>query len=117
MISGPRTRLAIGAMSRTKSKPGFSLKRVTISNLTADEEREMPTRAKRRKATRKPPRAPGLREIRLVVPDARSPSVRKRVAAEVARLEPRHEDDALTWTEAVSEFDNLDPPDQEKGSA
>jgi hypothetical protein len=51
----------------------------------------------------------GLRELRLVVPDARLPSVRKRVAAEVALLDPSQEDEALRWIEAVSEFDNPDP--------
>jgi hypothetical protein len=51
----------------------------------------------------------GLRELRLVVPDARLPSLRKRVAAEVALLDPSQEDEALRWIEAVSEFDNPDP--------
>ena len=53
----------------------------------------------------------GLREIRLIVPDARSKAVRDEVAAQVARLDPRHEDDAMAWIEAVSEFDN----DPERG--
>ena len=51
----------------------------------------------------------GLRELRLVVPDARSEEVRRRVAAAVARLNPESERDALNWIEAVSEFDNDDP--------
>jgi hypothetical protein len=51
----------------------------------------------------------GLRELRLVVPDARLPSVRKRIAAQVARLDPRSEDEAMGWIEAVSEFDARDP--------
>jgi Protein of unknown function (DUF3018) len=50
----------------------------------------------------------GLRELRLVVPDPRSPSVRRRVAAQVARLNPSSEDAALRWIEAVSEFDAPD---------
>jgi hypothetical protein len=50
-------------------------------------------------------RLQGLRELRLVLPDARSPSVRRRVAKEVARLQRSGEDDALNWIEAVSEFD------------
>ncbi|MDE2165837.1 MAG: DUF3018 family protein [Alphaproteobacteria bacterium] len=50
-------------------------------------------------------RARGLRELRLVVPDARSRSVRRRVAASVARLDRRGEDEALKWIEAVSTFD------------
>ena len=53
-------------------------------------------------------RSQGLRELRLVVPDARVRSVRRRVAAQVARLHPSSEDDALRWIEAVSEFDAPD---------
>ncbi len=47
----------------------------------------------------------GLFELRLVMPDARSEEVRKRVAAEVTRLGVRTERDALRWIEAVCEFD------------
>jgi Protein of unknown function (DUF3018) len=47
----------------------------------------------------------GLREVRLVVPDARSKTVRKRIARQVAGLDPAHERDALRWIEAVSVFD------------
>ncbi len=47
----------------------------------------------------------GLRELRLVVPDARSEAVRARMAAEVAALTRDSEMDALDWIEAVSEFD------------
>jgi hypothetical protein len=47
----------------------------------------------------------GLRELRLVVPDSRLLSVRRRVAAQVARLVRSSEDDALSWIEAASEFD------------
>jgi hypothetical protein len=50
-------------------------------------------------------RSRGLRELRLIVPDSRMQSVRRRVAAEVARLVRNSEDDALSWIEAVSEFD------------
>ena len=50
-------------------------------------------------------RGRGLRELRLVVPDARSEAVRKRIAAQVAKLSPDSEHDALLWIEAVSEFD------------
>ena len=50
----------------------------------------------------------GLRELRLVVPDARLQSVRRRMAAEVEGLVQSSEDDALSWIEAVSEFDALD---------
>jgi Protein of unknown function (DUF3018) len=58
---------------------------------------------------RKRQRARGLRELRLVVPDPRLPSVRQRVARQVAGLDKDSEDEALRWTEAVSEFDALDP--------
>jgi hypothetical protein len=47
----------------------------------------------------------GLRELRLVVPDARMEAVRKRIAAQVANLDPDSERDTLQWIEAVSEFD------------
>jgi hypothetical protein len=49
-------------------------------------------------------RQQGLRELRLVVPDARSRTVRQRVAEEVARLRPETEHDAMAWIESVSEF-------------
>jgi hypothetical protein len=61
--------------------------------------------AERMKAMRDRRRARGLRELRLVVPDARSPSVRQRVASEVAGLKPDSERDALSWIETISEFD------------
>jgi hypothetical protein len=50
-------------------------------------------------------RSRGLREVRLVVPDSRSRSVRRRVAAQVAHLSEAGESDALNWIESVSEFD------------
>ena len=50
-------------------------------------------------------RGRGLRELRLVVPDARLATVRKRVAAQASHLDRRQEDEALSWIEAVSEFD------------
>jgi hypothetical protein len=45
-----------------------------------------------------------MRELRLVVPDARSRTVRSRVAIQVAALSPDGERDALLWIEVVSEF-------------
>jgi len=48
--------------------------------------------------------------LRLVLPDARSLSVRRRVAKEVTGLDRNREDDALTWIEAVSEFDSSTKP-------
>ena len=61
--------------------------------------------AERMKAMRNRRRTRGLREVRLTVPDARAPSVRERVALQVARLHPEEESSALRWIEAVSEFD------------
>ncbi len=61
--------------------------------------------AERMKAMRERRRTRGLRELRLVVPDARSKAVRKRVAKQVAGLDRRLELDAMRWTESVSEFD------------
>lgn len=66
--------------------------------------------AERMRMMRERRRGRGLRELRLVVPDPRLASVRKRVAVQVARLDRSHEDEALNWIEAVSEFDALDPP-------
>ncbi len=60
----------------------------------------------RMRAMRARRRGRGLRELRLVIPDAPLRSVRKRIAAQVARLDPRAENDALSWIEAVSEFDH-----------
>ena len=47
----------------------------------------------------------GLRELRLIVPDARSETIRSRVAAQVAGLSRDSELEALDWIETVSEFD------------
>lgn len=61
--------------------------------------------AERMKAMRERRRARGLRELRLVVPDARSKVVRRRVARQVAGLDRARELEALRWIAAVSEFD------------
>jgi antidote-toxin recognition MazE-like antitoxin len=61
--------------------------------------------ADRMKAMRERRRGRGLRELRLIVPDARSKVVRKRIAKEVAGLDQSRELDVLKWIEAVSEFD------------
>jgi hypothetical protein len=50
-------------------------------------------------------RARGLRELRLVVPDARSKAVRRRVAKQVAGLDRSRELDATLWAESISVFD------------
>jgi len=65
--------------------------------------------AERMRMMRARRRRQGLRELRLVVPDARSEAVRKRIAAQVAKLDPDSERDALLWIEAVSEFDADEP--------
>ena len=50
----------------------------------------------------------GKREVRMILPDARSNDVRARVADSVARLDRCNESEALRWTEVVSEFDESD---------
>ena len=66
--------------------------------------------AERMRAMRERRRRRGLRELRLVVPDPRLRAVRRRVAAQVAALDRHNEAEALSWIEAVSEFDS--PNDQ-----
>jgi antitoxin HigA-1 len=61
--------------------------------------------AERMKAMRERRRRRGLRELRLVVPDAASKLVRRRVAKQVAALDQNEELDALKWIETVSESD------------
>jgi hypothetical protein len=61
--------------------------------------------AERMKMMRARRRRRGLRELRLVVPDARSEAVRDRIAAQVTKLNPDSERDTLLWIEAVSQFD------------
>jgi hypothetical protein len=65
--------------------------------------------AERMKDMRHRRRQAGLREVRLILPDARSEAVRARIAAQVAKLNPDSEREALEWIEAVSEFDNDEP--------
>ena len=64
--------------------------------------------AERRRKLRGRRRNQGNREVRLLVPDLRNQSVRAQVAAEVARLSPDDEDEALAWIESISEFDAPD---------
>ena len=47
----------------------------------------------------------GLRELRLVVPDASSRAVKRMIARQVVKLDRNAERDALGWIESVSEFD------------
>jgi hypothetical protein len=65
--------------------------------------------AERMRMMRTRRRSQDLRELRIVVPDARSKAVRSRIAAQVAKLNPGSERDALLWIEAVSEFDADEP--------
>ncbi len=65
----------------------------------------MATTAERMKAMRARRRATGLREVRLVVPDARAEVTRRRIAQQVARLSVAAERDALEWIELAGEFD------------
>ena len=41
-------------------------------------------------------------ELRFVLPDGRSAEVRRRIAEQVARLDPADEEAAMRWIEAVS---------------
>jgi hypothetical protein len=61
--------------------------------------------ADRMRAMRERRRARDLRELRMVVPDARSKAVRRRVARAVAGLDRSSELEAMRWIEAVAEFD------------
>ena len=69
------------------------------------EELSVAAAAERMKAMRERRRRRGLRELRLVVPDPRLRSVRRRLAAQVAVLDQADENDAMDWIETVSEFD------------
>ena len=60
--------------------------------------------ADRMRAMRERRRARGLRELRLIVPGARSKAVRRRVAKQVERLDRASELDAMRWIEAVADF-------------
>lgn len=51
-------------------------------------------------------RAKSLKELRLIVPDTRSASVRRRVARQVATLHADDERRAMRWIAAVAEFDS-----------
>ena len=73
----------------------------------------MSAAAERMKAMRERRKANHLREVRIVVPDARDPAVKARITAAIAALDPADEEDAMRWIEAVSEFDNEDLSDTE----
>jgi hypothetical protein len=61
--------------------------------------------AERMRIMRERRRRRGLRELRLIVSDARSQTIRSRVAAQGASLPRDSELAALDWIERVSEFD------------
>jgi hypothetical protein len=61
--------------------------------------------AERMKSMRERRRAKGLRELRLLVPDARDPAVRARIAEQVRNLDPEDEAEAMRWIEAVTKID------------
>ena len=61
--------------------------------------------AERMKAMRARRRVGGVREVRLLLPDARTRAVRARVARSVARLDCDDEAEALAWIESVGQFD------------
>jgi hypothetical protein len=65
----------------------------------------MTSPAERMRMMRQRRRARGLRELRLVVADARSRAARRRIAKQVAGLDPNREREALRWIETVDEFD------------
>jgi Protein of unknown function (DUF3018) len=87
----------------------FSLRNALLVTRYAVKENNLAKPAERMKMMRARRRRQGLRELRLVVPDARSEAVRNRIAAQVAKLNPDSERDALLWIEAVSEFDADEP--------
>ena len=69
----------------------------------------MATSAQRMKTMRKRRLEGGLRSVRLTLPDARRPDVRKRISEQLARLDPAVEEESMRWIEAVqAEFDTSD---------
>jgi hypothetical protein len=79
--------------------------RIVTRYYVARYEEDAMAAAERMKAMRERRRRRGLREVRLMVPDVRSANVRRRIAAQVARLNQRDEREALAWIESVSDFD------------
>jgi hypothetical protein len=109
----------LGTLAQTAGDSPVALRPVTRYTASgaateAHQEIEVPAPAERMRLMRERRRRRGLRELRLVVPDPRLQSVRRRVAAQVARLARSSEDEAMRWTEAVSEFD---APDRQVGDA
>ena len=66
----------------------------------------MATSAQSTTSLRRRRRAIGMREdIALDMPDTRSPEFRKRIAEQIAALDPVQEAEAMAWIEAVYDFD------------
>jgi hypothetical protein len=65
----------------------------------------MPGPAERMKAMRARRRAQQSRELRLILPDARTRAVRQRIARQSMALNEASEAAALAWLESVAEFD------------
>nr|CAD6407916.1 hypothetical protein REQ54_00330 [Rhizobium sp. Q54] len=66
------------------------------------------TTASRREALRDERTGVLLREIRLLVPDARDPAVQARLKGAISTLDPEDEQESMRWIESVSLFDNED---------
>jgi hypothetical protein len=69
----------------------------------------MASPAERMKTLRERRRKNGLRELRLVIPDVRSEEFRRKIAEQVARLDPDDEREAMEWIEAVTRADADSP--------
>lgn len=91
-----------GPTSKATLPPG-SVTRYSVTRYRG--EASVAQAAERMKAMRERRQARGLRELRLIVPDARSKKVRRRVAKAVAGLIRAREVEAMRWIEAVAEFD------------
>jgi hypothetical protein len=104
-------KLESGAARFRSARLSLAFRGVTRYDLLLEARRgdRMSEPAERMRQMRERRRKRGLRELRIVVPDSRLPSVRRRVADQVARLIPSGEAEALSWIEAVSEFDSPDP--------
>lgn len=73
----------------------------------------MSAAAERMRSVRERRRANHLRELRLIVPNARDPVVQARAAAAIAALDPADEEDAMRWIEVVQAFDHDGLPEDE----
>ena len=64
------------------------------------------TPAERMQSARTRRRAEGKREVRLILPDARTQEVCQRIEEAVAGLNQTNETHALAWIEAVADHDD-----------